>query len=486
MPFVITRPSFTGDPYRPRYHFLPPAGWMNDPNGVIEIDGRYHLFYQHNPDAPVWGNIHWGHAVSGDLVHWQDQPIALAPDTSGLDEGGVWSGCAVRHGDEVMLIYTGGTGKFTQDGIANGLRNMPICAALGEPGLQTWRKLPDNPLIPALPDEGDIVGVRDPVVWREGDRWRMTIGAGLRGRGGAVLLYDSDDLHRWHYAGLLHHDNVGLLWECPQLLTFDDERAALLVSVWHPPQRSYTGYYSGIYRHGKFEPRFFELLELENAALYAPQATRDARGRWLMWGWIREERSLDESLAAGWSGVMSLPRVVTMDADGHLRQQPAPEVSTLRQSAALPVNPARDADGYNLLGQYASQTLEIVAEFTCAGTPGQVELELRMLPGGEERLTIAYDWARGRLQIGRGQSSLSTSDEADRADLTGALNLAAGEALKLHIYVDHSVVEVFANEGLVCAATRIYPTHNSGIALGWQGTPNVMLRFAHVWNLDAT
>ncbi|MBE0689378.1 MAG: hypothetical protein IH587_04570, partial [Anaerolineae bacterium] len=97
MPFTMSRPSYASDLHRPRYHFLPPSGWMNDPNGVIEIDGRYHLFYQYNPHGAVWDKIQWGHAFSDDLVHWHDQPVALTPDTPGLDETGVWSGCAVSH-----------------------------------------------------------------------------------------------------------------------------------------------------------------------------------------------------------------------------------------------------------------------------------------------------------------------------------------------------------------------------------------------------
>ena len=491
MPFTMSRPSYASDLHRPRYHFLPPSGWMNDPNGVIEIDGRHHLFYQYNPHGAVWDKIQWGHAFSDDLVHWHDQPVALTPDTLGLDETGVWSGCAVSHDNQVMLIYTGGTGAFTLDGIANGLRNMPICGAIGAPGLQTWHKLPENPLIAALPDDGDIIGQRDPVVWREGDRWRMSIGAGLRDRGGAALLYESPDLHRWDYVGLLHHEDVGMLWECPQLLTFEDDRAALIVNVWNPPQRAYSAYYSGTYRDGKFEAQFFEQLELENSAIYAPQATRDAQGRWIMWNWIREERSIEASVAAGWSGVMSLPRIVTMDAVGRLRQQSVPELQALRPRDSQPLRVAAqqssvgDVDNRIVLGQYQSPMLEILVEFMCDRPTGQVELSLHMLPDALERVPIIYDWERGGLRIERQQSSLDSTGSVEVADVYGDLKLAAGEALKLHIFIDHSVIEVFANDGRATAVTRIYPTQNSGFEIGWQGTSGVTLKSAQVWDLDA-
>ena len=106
-PDFPTRAALAGDPHRPQYHFLPPANWMNDPNGLIEWSGQLHLFYQYNPHGAFHGTIHWGHAVSQDRVHWEDLPIALAPTPGGLDAGGCWSGCAVDDGGTPTLLYTG-------------------------------------------------------------------------------------------------------------------------------------------------------------------------------------------------------------------------------------------------------------------------------------------------------------------------------------------------------------------------------------------
>ncbi len=149
------------DPHRPRYHFLPPAHWMNDPNGLIQWRGKYHLFYQHHPYGPLWANMHWGHAVSSDLVHWEHLPIALAPTPGSPDQDGVYSGCAVDNDGVPTIIYSGVRGK-----------DQLVCLATADgddENLVTWRKWPGNPVIPERPANLDILQYRDPSVWREAD-----------------------------------------------------------------------------------------------------------------------------------------------------------------------------------------------------------------------------------------------------------------------------------------------------------------------------
>ena len=138
--YTDVRRAMAQDPHRPVTHFLPPANWMNDPNGLIRWAGRYHLFYQHNPNAPVWGHIHWGHAVSDDLMHWRDLPLALAPTPGSYDADGCWSGCTVDDGGTPTLVYTARRG-----------RRESICLARGGPDLVDWTKTPDNPVIPGPP-----------------------------------------------------------------------------------------------------------------------------------------------------------------------------------------------------------------------------------------------------------------------------------------------------------------------------------------------
>src|SRR2546423_3561670 len=160
------------DPHRPRYHFLPPANWLNDPNGLIHWKGEYHMFYQYNPNGPFWGTIHWGHAASADLVHWRHLPVALAPTPGSADEHGCFSGCAVDNNGVPTLVYTGVRGE----------EQLP-CIATGSDDMLTWQKYPGNPVIAAPPDGIDPLDFRDHSVWWETDAWYQVIGSGIKDLG---------------------------------------------------------------------------------------------------------------------------------------------------------------------------------------------------------------------------------------------------------------------------------------------------------------
>ena len=152
------RNQFANDPHLPRYHFTAPQGWLNDPNGLIHWQGEYHLFYQFNPHGAFWGAMHWGHAVSTDLVHWTDLPIALAPDMP-YDRAGVFSGCTIIHDGKPVIMYTG----------VNSPHQLP-CVAYADDNLRTFTKAPQNPVIGTPPDNL-VEDFRDHSMWRDGEWW---------------------------------------------------------------------------------------------------------------------------------------------------------------------------------------------------------------------------------------------------------------------------------------------------------------------------
>jgi beta-fructofuranosidase len=442
--------SNQSDPHRPRYHFTAPAGWLNDPNGLIQWRGRYHLFYQHNPNGAFWGTMHWGHAVSDDLVRWEHLPIALAPGPEPYDDAGVFSGITLVHDGTPTIMYTATSGEHFDPTVA-------LATALDD-DLIAWRKDPANPVL--RPPAGvELTGFRDHAAWREGEWWHQVIGAGVKGVGGQVLLYRSSDLRAWEALGPILTGDLaesGEMWECPDLFPLGDRHALVLSPI--PLERT-------IIMTGRFDGRTFtpeRTDELDNAgSLYAPQSFRDGAGRRIMFGWLRENRGREAQLAAGWSGAMSLPRLLTLGPDGAPRYAPAPEVESLRGARA-------DASAQDILPGLTSlnaprgDTLELLAEIDLAGAES-AGLVLRMTPDGAEQTLVTYDRRGGALVVDRTRASL---DEGTARDVRATpLALAQGEPLRLRVFVDRSVIEVFAGER-ACMTARVYPTRPDALSVG--------------------
>ena len=445
------------DPHRPQYHFLPAGNWMNDPNGLIHWQGVYHLFYQYNPAGAIHGAIHWGHAMSRDLAHWTRLPVALAPTPGSADEDGCWSGCIVVDGGTPTMIYTG---------LAEG-RQRP-CLAVSDGDLATWEKWPGNPIIAGPPAGLDVLGFRDHAVWREDDGWYQIIGSGIRGSGGAALLYRSPDLRHWEYLHPLCARAAteqapvwtGAMWECPDFFPLG-EKHVLSLSVMDETRPYYSAYLIGTYAGHRFTPERGARLDLGDLYFYAAQSLRDDSGRRLVWGWIQEARSPAAQVAAGWAGVMSLPRALTLEPDGGLGMAPAPELRGLRE-AHTALSAREIAGAPALLPDVRGDALELSVEIQL-GSAARAGLRVRCAPDGAEETHIYYDAATGRLVCDTSRSSQDPTVE--RKVFAGPLDLRPGEPLRLQVFLDHSVVEIFAN-GRVCLTARMYPTQISSLGVG--------------------
>jgi beta-fructofuranosidase len=472
-----SRQHLAHDWHRPQYHYLPPANWLNDPNGLIQWHGLYHLFYQHNPHGAYHARIHWGHAVSRDLVHWQDWPIALTPSPGEHDEAGCWSGCAVNNHGVPTLLYTG-------------VEPQVVCAATSSDELRTWQKHPANPLLTGPPAEIDAGGdFRDPYVWRDAGAWTMLMGTRHAGKG-LILLYSSEDLVHWEYLHPLlsgHQPQLaslwtGSIWECPNLVSLADQHVVIISFQDHEQQHLlHSGYFVGRYQNRQFSPGQFGLVDYGDC-FYAPQVMVDEQGRRLMWGWLRESRPAAAQVAAGWSGVMSLPRLLSLRADGRLGMEPAPELTVLRSSAFELRNVSLSQASSRLLEHLRGDCLEILAEFELgqvSGAAGAFGLKVCCSPDDAEQTWIGYNPSLGQLEIRRDQASLNP--ETDGSPVVVPFELAPGQTLSLRIFLDGSVIELFAN-GWACLATRIYPTRPDSLGLRLYGeSPKVFLKSLTVW-----
>lgn len=329
------------DPRRPQFHLLPAANWMNDPNGPIYWNGRYHMFFQYNPDGADWGDMHWAHATSIDMVHWNHEPIALAPTPGGPDADGCFSGTAVANDRQVIVIYTGVT-KATadqatlRDGV-HSFRESQCLATSTDPRLNKWTKLP-RPIIASPPAGLATTGFRDPSAWRSDEWWYLTVGSGTPHGGGNVLLYRSRDMRHWEYMHILASGAgtsiksvnpvaSGYMWECPELFSLGDRHVLIYSSM--GAVRWQSGFLDE--KEMKFHPERFGIVD--NGTYYAAKTQLDTHGRRILWGWVGETRSASEYEAAGWAGMMSLPRQLSMSADGSLSMELLPEMHALRKGS---------------------------------------------------------------------------------------------------------------------------------------------------------
>lgn len=416
------------DHLRPGYHFLPRANWMNDPNGLIQWHGTYHLFYQYNPHGPFWGTIHWGHASSRDLVNWQHHPIALTPGPEQYDRDGCWSGCAVDDEGIPTLLYTG---KLQDQEM--------VCVARADARFTMLHKHPANPVIIQPPPGIDILGFRDPWVWRENGQWQLVLGSGIHGKGGAILRYASPDLVHWEYQQPLcvGDDSLGDMWECPNFFALGD-RHVLVVSTL-PQATVLAGI--GTYHQGVFVPETWQRLD-GGHAFYAPQLLRDHVEHHLCFAWIKEERDLSAQLAAGWAGVMSLPRTISLSEDMTLAIEPAAELAQLRMNERTIIRQFQQDERLtlptNLHGQWEA---EIVAD-TTADT-----LTLAMEEAGAVLTAIEVDLVRRVARLW---------DPEGGAQDWLPFTVPSGMPLRLRCFFDRSVLECFV-QGQVSFTKRIYP-----------------------------
>ena len=441
---------------RPQYHFTPPANWLNDPNGLLKWDGRYHVYYQYNPAGPFHNSIHWGHAVTDDLVTWRDELVALSPSPDGPDRDGCWSGCAVDDGGTPTILYTGG----------NGRRQLPCLATAADGTLRTWAKHADNPVIEAPPDDIDVLETehwraefRDHCVWREDGRWHQLVGSGITDVGGTALLYTSADLREWHYEGpLLVGDGAseGTVWECPELLDFGEKK---LLHV--------SNYEDVLYFLGEVDDGRFAVTNrgtLDHGEFYAPQSLRDG-DRYVTFGWLPEARDPEAQWDAGWSGALSLPRVITVGPEGRLRQRPAEEVTALR-ARAFEVDESMTVPGGQRRSLRASGTAVELQLAVSLDDATAFELAVFESPDGSERTSIRYTH-EGALLVDRATASEDRRVTTDTQRMTVAPD---DEPLALRCFLDENVVELYAN-ARHCLTSRVYPTRpdSTGISVAAHG-----------------
>jgi len=448
------REKLLKDPHRPLFHFVTPEGFCMpfDPNGAIFWNGRYHLFYIFQDER----GHNWGHVSSTDLVHWRHHPTGLV--------GGMFSGNCFINKDGVPTMCFHDEQR----------ENNTMAVALDD-DLNEWKKLA---LITPKTTEGDKYHDRysswDPFGWLEGDTYYAIFGGKMPGIAKCRNLEGN-----WKYVGdLFAHGIKGVSLKedvsCADLFKIGDKYMLLCIS-----HRMGCRYYLGEWKNEQFYPEFHEQMSWVDNGYFAPESLLDDKGRRIMWAWIFDYREDDSIEASGWSGTMSLPRVLWLGKDGMLRMRPVEELEMLRYNGQRRADLTIKADTELPLKGIRGNSLELKLEIA-PNSAEQVGLKVCCSPDGEEQTVIYYDATEKKLKIDTRKSSLGEGRKSIEA---GPLELGANESLKLQVFVDKSVVEVFANDRQA-VMRRIYPTRkdSAGVILFAKGG-SATVRTLQAWEM---
>lgn len=487
------------EPHRPLFHFTPRSQWMNDPNGLVYFEGEYHLFYQHHPESTVWGPMHWGHAVSTDLIHWQHLPIALFPDALGTIFSGSavvdWnntSGFGANGNPALVAIFThhdaaqeaAGRDDFQTQGLAYS----------NDHG-RTWTKFADNPV---LPNTKPIKDFRDPKVsWHvETQAWVMALAAKDR-----IQFWRSPDLKKWEFAGefgagLGAHTGV---WECPDLFELSvsgttEKRWVLLVSInpGGPNGGSATQYFVGDFNGNAFK----ESSETAGQTLWLDHGRDNYAGvtfcdipahdgRRIFVGWMSNWDYAREVPTSKWRSSLTLPRTLALARTSsglRVTSSPVRELAQLRATTNA-LRSQAVSSALTLAAAHA-HALEIELDLMWRNTPAHFAIELANTKG--ERFTLRFDSATNQFFSDRSQAGRHDFSPAFAQKQTTAPRTRNACAMKLHLICDRASCEIFADEGETTLTEIFFPSEDFVTAkLVNLGTASILVESGAVHALRA-
>jgi fructan beta-fructosidase len=433
---------------RPLIHFTPPANWLNDPNGLVHYGGEYHLCYQHYPHSADWGPMHWGHAVSRDLLTWEHLPIALAPDENGMIFSGSavvdWQDTAGFGREALIAIYTihREPGHHETQGLAFSL----------DQG-RSWTKYPANPI---LPNPG-LRDIRDPkVFWHDG-HWVMCLAAGRE-----IRFCTSSNLKDWELSGVFAPGDVpdSVVLETPDLFELPVAGSrqtkwilSLGVSAEAPAGGSGSRYFIGGFDGATFRAESAHWMDY-GPDFYAPQSWSDTPdGRRITLGWMSDWRYARQTPAeSGWRGMFSIPRELTLietENGPRLAQRPIAEVEARRREifsgGGITLRP-----GESPFNGRQAPAWDVTLEPAPGGQP---HFEIQIHSPGAESTRIFFDYEKQTLSLDRSRSGAVDFHPGFAAPI--AAPLPPGP---LRLLVDVNSLEIFAAGGQVTLSAAIFPS----------------------------
>ncbi|MBR1635921.1 MAG: glycoside hydrolase family 32 protein [Lachnospiraceae bacterium] len=443
---------------RPAYHLSARVGWLNDPNGFCYFQGKYHLFYQYHPYNSHWGPMHWGHATSTDLLHWDYLPAAMAPDQP-YDRDGCFSGSALMLPDgRHLLMYTGVVNE-EQDGRMRGIQAQ--CIAIGD-GID-YGKYEKNPVISIsnLPKGSSKYDFRDPKLWqgKDGRYYAVAVTDNPSKGGGQVLLFVSNDALKWRYETTIMSNNerIGLMWECPDFFEIDGKSVLMCSAMDMLPQD--LKYYNGngtFYITGEYDKEKGSFKEESDHAVdygidfYAPQTVVAPDGRRLMIAWMQNWDTCNlHTPDVPWFGQMTVPRELSVK-DGRLYQKPIREIEQFRKNRILHKN-IQFSHGEISLPGVRGRCVDMILEIMPAGKDIYQKFALRFAENAKYHTAVSFRPHEGILKIDR---KFSGSRRAIIHQRRAAVGCKDG-GIRMRLLLDRYSAEIFVGDGEKVMTTTI-------------------------------
>lgn len=486
---------YATDRYRPQFHAMPGGHWMNEPHAPIYYNGKYHLFYQHNPTGPYWHQIHWGHWVSDDMVNWENVEVAIAPTEGDITPDGVWTGSATydRDGIPVLFFTAGNDAKTPNQSIG-----MARPKDSTDPYLTEW-EIYDSIIVAQTEGQGDFGEFRDPYVWfdEESDKYFMLVASGTNnGSGGTALIYSSTDLFNWEFHGNVYESDyskykkLGEHWELPVILPVKSEDGSIEKDIFIISPHGNGADVEVYYWLGEFDaetarfiPEHEEPLLMDNGdgMFTGPSGYVDPNtGRSILFTIAQgQDRSSWEDYYSGWAHTAGLPVSLYLDNSGKLNYKPIEELQSLRNERLVQGNDITLEEANAMLSSVNGDMLEIILEIENVNS-NNYGIKVRKHEKDAEYTSIYCSEDSKELILDRINSSM---------DKTGlGLRKAPLEKIdgvtKIHIYLDRSLLEIYGNDN-TSITSRIYPTLEESMGVQLFSDGEVKVKNLEVYNMKS-
>lgn len=474
---------------RPKFHGLPAKGWTNETHGMIYYNGKYHVFFQKNGNGPYMARLHWGHITSTDLASWKEEPVAIAPgaNMNGLeahDGKGCWSGAIFQDG-----TFNSGKPTIIYTGVSNAKAYIWM-ATPKDDDLIEWEKQgviiesDGNPCTPNCSDD-----FRDPYFFTANGNKYIIVGSSNTAKVGTCVLYKYNGT-KWEYQGLFFSGTSqaahGRFWEMPNITKIGDKWLFTCTPLETSQGVRTLCWVGTIGTDGKFIPegdmQYLEMggISRNGYGLLSPSIMNSSLSTLhssLLIGIVPDKLAATENYKMGWAHNYSLPREISLDANGQLVQKPYSGLTALR--SATTVAKTLTLTGTESLAPVSGRQLELLGEFTLAGgTCG-----FRFLKAGDKQASLIFDGSTGILTLDYTTlERVSTDDGYWSAKLPKTV--AAGETLKLHVFLDGSIADIFVNDTWAFSV-RLFPTDVNAVETEVFATSPTAVKVS-AWTLDGS